>query len=180
MSVITFTAIRDSAIEQIKTAFAGYGGKLYVAAHPGRFDEAEIKRLAARAPAILTSFMRYSDGGHSIDFVSWVTCRADGKDRLYDGALNLVSALIPVIRDLDCEWSMDRPDGIEAECLYSGALDQINVTLWGVRWRWRVQEPVLENGEGGVPLFDLGDFEGYDAAHRIGGGSVKDKVNMED
>jgi hypothetical protein len=164
----------------MKAAFAGYGNKLHIAAHPGRFDEAEIRRLAARSPAILTSFLRYSDDGHSTDFVSWVMCRADGKDRLYDGALNLVSALIPVIRNLDCDWSADRPEGIGAECLYSGTLDQINVTLWGVKWRWRIREPVLENGKGGVPVFDLGNFEGYDATHHIGDGEAKDKVNMED
>ena len=140
----------------------------------------EIKRLAVRAPAVLTSFMRYTDENHSVDFVSWVLCRADSKDRLYDGALNLVSALIPVIRNLDCDWSVDAPCGIEAECLYSGALDQMNVTLWGVRWRWRVAETALKNGEGGVPLFDLDNFEGYDAAHHVGDGTAKDSVNMED
>jgi hypothetical protein len=179
MSVTTFTAMRDSAIEQIKTAFAGYGDKIHIAAHPGRFDDAEIKRAAARAPAILTSFMRYRDDGHSIDFVTWVTHRAGSKDRLYDGALNIVSALIPVIRNLDSEWCVDAPGGIEAECLYSGVLDQINITLWGVKWNWKIAVPVYGNGGGGVPLFDLDIFEGYDAAHRIGGGAVRDSVNME-
>ena len=178
MSVATFTMIRDKAVEQIKAAFAAYGGKLHAAAHPGRFDAAEIKRLAVRAPAVLTSFMRYADESRSVDFVSWVMCRADSKDRLYDGALNLVSALVPVIRDLDCDWSVDAPCGIEAECLYSGALDQMNVTLWGVGWSWRIKETALKNGEGGVPLFDFGDFEGYDAAHRIGDGEAKDSVNI--
>jgi hypothetical protein len=179
MSIATFSTIRDSAIEQMKAAFAGYGGKLHIAAHPGRFDEAEIKRLASRAPAVLTSFMRYTDEDLTIDFASWVVCRASGTDRLYDGALNLVSALVPVIRGLDCDWCMDAPDGIEAECLYSGTLDQINATLWGVKWRWKIRETALGNGEGGVPVFDLEDFEGYDAAHHLGSAAVNDNVDME-
>jgi hypothetical protein len=174
---------RDARLRggQIKAAFAEYGDRLHIAAHPGRFNEAEIKRLAARAPAILVSFMRYRDEEPAIDFVTWVTCRADSKDRLYDGALNLVSALIPVIRNLDSEWSMDAPGGIEAECLYSGALDQINMTMWGVKWNWKIlKTAVRESGTGGVPVFDLDNFEGYDAAHRVGGGTVNDTVNLED
>jgi hypothetical protein len=39
---------------------------------------------------------------------------------------------------------------------------------------------MLENGEGGAPLFDLGDFEGYEPTHHIGDGEAKDNVNMED
>jgi hypothetical protein len=123
MSMATFTMIRNSAIEQMKTAFAEYGGKLHIAAHQGKFDEAEIKRIAVRAPAVLTSILRYTDENHGIDFATWVLCRADSKDRLYDGDLNLVSALVSVIQNLDCDWSMDAPCYIVAECLYSGALD---------------------------------------------------------
>jgi hypothetical protein len=73
--------------------------------------------------------MGYTDEDHTAFLVSWILYRADPKDRLYDGALNLVSAVIPVIRDMDAPFSTDRPTDIEAECLYSGTLDQINITL---------------------------------------------------
>jgi hypothetical protein len=160
MSAVTFTLMRDYAAEQIKAAFAEYGDRPRIAARPGRFNGAEIKRLAARAPAIPVSFMRYRDEEPATDFVTWVTCRADSKDRLYDGALNLVSALIPAIRNLDSEWSMDAPGGIEAECLYSGALDQINMTLWGVKWNWKILKPAAgESGAGGVTVNDTVNLE---------------------
>jgi hypothetical protein len=172
----TFVKMRDEAVSLIKAALPE---KMKVAAHPGQFNEAEIKRLSNQTPAVLTSFMRYREDGHSIDFVSWVLCRADGKDRLYDGALNLVSVLIPVIRELDTEWSIGGGEGIEAECLYSGALDNINVTLWAVRWSLRIRETVFEDGAGGIPALDLDFFEGYDALHKIGSGSVGDKIDLE-
>jgi hypothetical protein len=76
---------------------------------------------------------------------------------------------------------MDAPGGIEAECLYSGALDQINMTLRGVKWNWKILKTAAgESGAGSVPVFDLDNFEGYDAARRVGGGTVNGTVNLED
>jgi len=176
--IIDFVDIRDDAIKQIKAAFAK-NKKLHIAAHPGMFSEAEIKSLANQTPAILTSFIRFSDKDNTISFVSWVLYRADSKDRLYDGALKIVSALVPVLRDIDAEWSIGGADGIDAECLYSGTLNQINVTLWGVRWDLHIPSTVFDDGEGGVRLDDLDYFEGYDATHLIGDANAKDIVNLE-
>jgi hypothetical protein len=60
MSMIRFVDVRDHAVTWLKEAFSP-NKKLHIAAHPGQFNEAEIKRLANRTPAILTSFMRYTD-----------------------------------------------------------------------------------------------------------------------
>jgi hypothetical protein len=179
MKVINFVDIRDTAIAQIKAAFSA-NPKIGIAAHPGRFNETEIKRLANQTPAILTSFMRYSDEDRAIRFISWVLYRAGSADRLYNGALQMVSALIPVIRNIDAEWSIGGGQDIEAECLYSGSLDQMNVTLWGVKWDWEIRDTVFEEGDGGILLpEDLDYFEGYDATHRIGGAAVYDNVHLE-
>jgi hypothetical protein len=177
--MIDFVNMRDEAITQMKAAFH-QDKKLHIAAHPGRFDEKEIRRLANQTPAMLTSFMRYSDETHSIDFVTWVLYRATAKDPLYDSALKIVSALIPVIRDLDAEWSIGGGDDIDAECLYSGTLDQINITLWGIRWTWKIQEPVFNGGEAGIMLpGGLEYFEGFDATHNVGNSVAEDIVNLE-
>jgi hypothetical protein len=179
--IITFVDIRNEAIKQIKTAFAE-NKKLHIAPHPGLFNEAEIKRLANQTPAILTSFLRFTDEegiAGTISLVSWVLYRADSKDRLYDGALKIVSALVPVIREIDADWSIGGGQDIDAECLYSGALDQINVTLWGVRWNWKIRGTVFDEGEGGIRLDDLDYFEGYDATHQIDNAVAHDIVNLE-
>jgi len=169
---INLTDVRDEALAQIKAAFAD-DKKLHIAAHPGQFNEAEIKRLANQTPAILTSVMRYSDENKSIDFVSWVLYRASSKDLLYDGALKIVSVLIPAIGNLDAGWSIGGGERIEAECLYSGSLDQINITLWGIRWKWRIQEL------GTLLPDDLEYFEGYDATHNVEDVAINDNVNLE-
>ena len=178
MSMIRFVDVRDHAIAHIKRAFS-LNKQVHIAAHPGHFNEGEIRRLANHTPAILTSFMRYTDEDHTAYLVSWVLYRADTKDRLYDGTLKPVTAVIPVIRDLDAPFSTDRPTDIEAECLYSGTLDQINITLWGIRWQWRIAEPVRYEGDGGIPLLDLDYFEGYEATHTLQKAQVHDTVAME-
>jgi hypothetical protein len=178
MKIVTFVDIRDEAVAQIKAAFEK-NKKLHIAAHPGQFDTTEIRRLANQTPAILTSFLRYAGEDHAIDSLSCVLYRADCKDRLYDGALKIVSALVPVIENLDADWSLGAGQRVEAECLYSGTLDQINITLWGVKWKWHVQENCLCEGEGGILFPDLDYFEGYDATHNVGSGVAQDTVNLE-
>jgi hypothetical protein len=183
MSIITYLDIRGSAVSQIKTAFAGYKG-LHVAAHPGNFDAEEIRRLVTRTPAILTALMKIADQDVNdeswCDFVSWVLYRATNQDTLYDGAIRIVSALIPVIRNLDAPWCIDGGAEIEASSLYAGALDKINITLWAVKWRWQVRGAVLQEGEGGIRLPDgLEYFEGYEASHIVGQKDIQDSVNLE-
>jgi len=84
---------------------------------------------------VLTSLVKAADGmyANSLTFVSWVLHRASSEDRLYDGALKIISALIPVIRNADFDAYI-KDTAIEAECLYTGALDAINVTMWAVKW----------------------------------------------
>ncbi|MDR0876574.1 MAG: hypothetical protein LBN21_00860 [Treponema sp.] len=170
--------IRDEAVSQIKSAINKK--EIHVAESPGQFNEAEIKRLATKTPAIITSLMRYSDEDHTVHFVSWVLYRATSTDRLYDGALKIVSALTPIIRELDAEWSIGGGEDIVAECLYSGTLDQINITLWGVKWDWHITEPIFVEGEGGsLTDADLEYFDGYDATHHVGNSVAEDIVNLE-
>ncbi|MDR1316543.1 MAG: hypothetical protein LBK13_06680 [Spirochaetales bacterium] len=183
MSVVTYLDMRNSAASQIKEAFAARRG-LRAAAHPGNFDAEEIRRLVTRTPAILTALMKIADRDANdeswLDFVSWVVYRANNQDTLYDGAIKIVSALIPVIRNLDAPWCAGGGSGIEASSLYAGALDKINITLWAVRWRWQVRGAVLEGGEGGILLPDsLEYFEGYEASHTVGQRDIQDSVDLE-
>jgi hypothetical protein len=179
--VKTYIDVRNEAVRQIEAAFTDGGGKcrLHVGAHPGRFDEAEIRRLAQQSPAILTSLMRIDDESNEAGFISWVLARAQGRDKLYDAALGFVSALVPVIRGLDADFSMDAPHDIEAECLYSGSLDAVNVTLWAVGWTWKLQKSVLEEGEGGFPVCDPDWFESYGAETKTGPQTIRDDVHLE-
>jgi hypothetical protein len=176
----TYLDVRDHVVARIKARFAG-GNNIHVAAHPGTFNEEEIRRLVTRTPAILSSLMRISDRDVNdesfCDFVNWVLYRANNQDVLYDGALKIVSALIPVIRNMDAAWCIDGGREIGAECLYSGSLDKINITLWAVKWRWQVR--AVAAGGGILLPDDLDWFEGYNADHLVDRQTVNDEVHLE-
>lgn len=175
----TYLDIRNSMVEQIQAAFAK-DKRIKVAAHPGNFDEGEIRRLMQTTPAILTSLVGINDEDIAdecyIDFVSWVLHRADNKDRLYDGALSLVSALVGVIKKIDNPVSYGGGTKINAQCLYTGSLDKINATLWAVRWRLMARA-VYDDG---ITLpDDLDWFRGYDGSLVVEKQTADDIVNLE-
>jgi hypothetical protein len=175
---VSYLTIRDKAVEQIKTGILPLYPKMTIEAHPGLFTEQSIKRDAQRTPAILTSLIKFADGErNTVTFVSWVLYRASSTDKLYDGVLQIVSALIPVIRKADFDLVI-KDTNIEAECLYSGTLDAVNITLWAVKW-----ELVLGNhavrGEG-ESLSDLEQVGGYDGTTVVGTDETHDHTNMED
>jgi hypothetical protein len=173
-----YLTIRDEAVEQIKTGILPMYPKMTVEAHPGFFTEQSIKKDAQRTPAILTSLVKASDGErNNITFVSWVLYRASSVDKLYDGALKIVSALIPVIRKADFNLVI-KDTNIEAECLYSGSLDAINITLWAVKWELALGDHAVR-GESEY-LEDLEQVGGYDGITVIGADAIHDHTNMED
>jgi len=172
---MSYLAIRDGAVARIRAGMLPLFPGMRIEPHPGAFTEQTIKQAAQRTPAVLTSLVRAADGTHanSITFVSWVLYRASNEDRLYDGALKIVSALIPVIRGAD--FALDIKDTTaDAECLYSGSLDAMAVTLWAVR-----REMVLGSRALPQPSAEgLGDIEGFDGSIAVG--AVQTETNMEE
>jgi hypothetical protein len=114
---------------------------------------------------------------NNIIFVSWILYRASNMDKLYDGALKIVSALIPVIRKTDFDLVI-KDTNIEAECLYSGTLDAINITLWAVKWELVLGDHAVRGK--GESLEDLEQVGGYDGTTAVGTDDVHDHTNMED
>jgi hypothetical protein len=173
-----YLTIRDAAVEQIKAGILPLYPKMTIEAHPGFFTEQSIKKDAQRTPAILTSLVKAEDGAqNNITFVSWVLYRASSADKLYDRALKIVSALIPVIRKAYFDLVI-KDTNIEAECLYSGALDAINITLWAVKWELALKDHAVR-AEGEL-LSDLEQVGGYDGTTVAGAEEIHDHVNMED
>jgi len=162
---MSYLNIRDAAVQQIKDGMLPLYPKMRIQAHPGAFTEQTIKQEAQRTPAILTSLVKAADGvySNSITFVSWVLYRASSEDLLYDGALKILSALIPVIGNAHFDLAIkDVP--IEAECLYSGALDAMAVTLWAVKWELVLGERAFIHG----PLEELEHIESFDGTVIVG------------
>jgi len=160
---MTYLQIRDSAVEQIQKGMLPLFPKMRVEAMPGAFTEQTIRQQAQRTPAILTSLVKTTDDiiNNSVTFVSWVLYRATNEDRLYDGALKIVSALTEVIRDIDIDACI-KDTATESECLFSGTLDAMNVTLWAVKWNLALGERAL--AEPG----DLDGLDNFDGPTEVG------------
>ena len=177
---VTYLDIRDAVVKQLQAAFA-HDKRITVSSHPGNFDEAEIRRLMQKTPAVITSLARIRDDEIEdecfIEFVSWVLYRADNQDRLYNGALSLVSAVVGAIKRVLLPVSFGGGRSINAECLYSGSLDKINATLWAVRWKLHAR---AVNDDGVIVLPDDLDWvKGYDAQLTVGKQTACDTVNLE-
>ncbi|MDR1575713.1 MAG: DUF1834 family protein [Treponema sp.] len=169
-----YLTIRDAAVEQIKAGILPLYPKMTIEAHPGLFTAESIKRDAQRTPAILTSLVKFTDGAqNSITFVSWVLYRASSADKLYDGALKIVSALIPVIRKVDFDLVI-KDTNIESECLFSGTLDAMNITMWAVKWELVLKDHAVKDTE----PFD--EFEYFEGTMEVGTIEIDDHTNMED
>lgn len=180
MSLVTLVDIRNYVVDYLKEKIKSKG--LTIEAHPGNFDEAEIRRLATKTPAVLTSLLKVK-GAETVkpelQFVTWIMSRADSKDKLYDNALRLVSIVTPVIREIDAVWCINGASDVGAENLYMGTLDKLNITLWALAWKLSIRSSVFDGSEGGVLLPDyLENFEGYDAEHRIGGQTASDIITF--
>lgn len=185
MSRYNYLDIRNEAVRLIQDGFPKSKYKnLKVAAHAGRFTEAEIRRLANQTPAILTSLMDIKDcegtDNSECRFVSWVLVRASNADKIYDDGLKLVSLLTPVIRNIPNGSVYAGTDvaGIEAENLYTGTLDSINISMWAVSWTWKVRATQIPDGD--IALDDeLEIFEGADGTLDIEKRAVGSKADME-
>jgi len=162
---MSYLKVRDAAVQQIEDGMLPLYPKMRIEAHPGAFTELAIKQEAQRTPAILTSLVNAADGvySNSITFVSWVLYRASTKDTLYDGALKIISALIPVIRNANFDLAI-KDTAIDAECLYSGALDAMAVTMWAVKWELVLGERAFIH----LSPEDLKEIESFDGTIIVG------------
>ncbi len=125
-----------------------------VAAHPGRFDLGELKRIAMRAPAVRMAILggpriaEQSDERLRVDLACAlfvITRDAPGLSR-DEAALNITEALIRLISlnqwqiTPDAGFGLMLPREVQTENLYSGEVDKRGVALWGIHWR---QELIL-------------------------------------
>ena len=116
--------------------------------HPGRFDLAELKRVAIKTPAILVACLGVpglAEAGTEEKDVELVMAAfvltKDQKGLSRDiSALNLVEALLVHI-PLQ-QWGMTGlgPAGaVAAENLYGGDIDKTGVAMWAVSWRHKIR-----------------------------------------
>ncbi len=136
--------LRDAVVAAIAAAMpAG----VVVEAHGGTFDEAEIKRYATRAPAVLVADLgfrheqRWQDGRWLVPvrfaavIVTRDTIAAGAKAPRDAAAQNLAAAVSLVIAGnrFGIE-GVFQPAGVDGRNEYSGTVDKTGVAMWQVTW----------------------------------------------
>lgn len=125
----------------------------------GRLDEAELKRLAVKAPAVLVALMGVdgleSKGGAphaTFSLAAVVVCGTGKKGEPADeGALALAGAVLEALEGNRFGCDVGAPASVRAENLYSGELDAGHSALWAVTWNQAVdvsnniQKPELDD-----------------------------------
>lgn len=178
---MSLIACRDGIVAAIKAAIPALKE---VKSHAGRFDLAELQRLAAKAPAVRVACLgvlsaKATPGCVEIT-VSWAAfvIAKDQRGLKRDAAaLALITAIMPTIPGnlwgLD---NVDAPDKIRADNLYSGKLDQKGVALWGVRWQQDMQLGQLD--EATLEAFNT-LFVDWDLAPIDGTTDTSDDITLE-
>jgi len=127
-----------------------------VAPHGGRFDLAELKRVAALAPCVRVSIIGWKAGSEArqpwveLDINAVLVCRGNPATPLSRDAQALVfgtqlAALIP--RNTWGNAAAKAPENVSARNLFTTTIDANGVAFIGYRWRQRFDVAILSPAE---------------------------------
>ncbi|AMK09648.1 phage protein Gp37 [Pseudodesulfovibrio indicus] len=139
---MSLDTLRTAVADTLKTALPA---SVSVESHGGRFDQAELRRIMAKAPAVFVATLGFSDLKYDHgDFqatISWgafVVTRDAPKVSRDQGASVLVNALAMTIPENT--WSLDNecvntPQAVRGDNLFSATVDKLGVAMWAITWR---------------------------------------------
>jgi hypothetical protein len=148
--------------DAIVTAVRGVSGLRMVEAYDGQFNETDLKRFGAAAPAVLVSNVGFDEtedyGDDLVCNAQWVmsilTQRTSGKPTeasRMNAAQALAETLTVMVRDSNSEggaWageSSGTPEKIRARNVASPALDSRNLTMWLLTWTQKCSVTAFDN-----------------------------------
>lgn len=116
-------------------------------AHPGRFDLAEIKRVAANAPAVfvaaLATGQQELNGGDvqaPVSFAAFIVTKNQPQKSRDSIVLEIVNALLVLTdsNDWDSADVVENPTNIRGQNLYSASIDKNGIAMWAVTWQQKI------------------------------------------
>lgn len=177
---MSLVAVRDAMVAAIKTALPP---AVSVAAHAGRFDEAELARYAVASPTVLVACLGVvgvsARGGEVAADVLWGAFVVAGPGKRGVAPQAVALALLPPL--LACiagnRWGREEaethPEALKADNLYSAKLDGNAVALWAASWRQRI---TIGGGLTQEELDALPDFLSCGLTQADHGGTVLDET----
>ena len=172
---VTYDAMLDEIVQKIKKDFDDAGQKVVHDRHIGTFSLDDVKKLANRAPKVVTALydirpIEMSDNQNLL-FSSIAITRGTNRNTEGQDMLNLLNILMHSIGSMDFEWAVDSPEEIHGRSLYTGGLRDTNTNLWSVTWKLKVSSMSI----GGAELFkDLPPFDEYIGTLEVGDNTVEE------
>lgn len=129
--------------------------------HPGQFNEAEIRRVAAQAPAVFVAVLgvgKVNDTRHPaqapVSFAIYVIAKDQPGKTRDQISLRLTNALIDYItnNDWDSDSVVEDPENIKAANLFRAVIDKQGVAMWAISFTQVIEITA------GTSLSDLNDF----------------------
>lgn len=115
--------------------------------HAGRFDLAELKSFATRAPAVRVALLglgrEAEGGGPTWEYEARLAAFVVVTDRpglpRHEAAIAITQRLVTLIGAARWGQPVGQAKGVAADNLYSSGLREQGVALWGVTWIQSVQ-----------------------------------------
>lgn len=101
----------------------------------GRFTLKEVKRIGAKADAMLISCLNFADitqtGCHEypLKMVMHIVCTGKGREI---EAIRKTESVVGWLQDNQWDMDLDPAEKIVATNLYNNEIDQLGVTIWGI------------------------------------------------
>ncbi|WP_299733994.1 phage protein Gp37 [uncultured Endozoicomonas sp.] len=160
---MSLETVKAAIVQHLTTEYRQTRRVHKVEGHRGRFETVdEIKRIAARCPALLVStdgvrnlgetYGRHQGIWGDASFCIYVLTKDLPGQPRDTQAEQLVGALAHTITDNDWGCEAQIPKNVDARNLTTTAIDRLGVALWAIAWR---QAILIEQAE----VLPLADFE---------------------
>ena len=172
-------AFRAAVVSAIKARVPSVA----VEEHGGRFDAAELKRVAVRAPAVFVAVLGVGDvrelGGEigaALNMGAFVITTSASSAPRDEAALAIVQALLGLVPGNRWGRAEGNPDRITAENLFSSTIDKRGVAMWAVSWRQRTTITDFD-----AAIASLDDFLRCDVQYPSGDGApvAEDLITLQ-
>ena len=143
------TAVRQQIADQLALALPALK---HCKPHPGRFDAAELRRVAAQAPALFLAVLQVSNltvnstgiREATLDLGAFIVTKDEAGSPRDSQVLDLseqILQLLPKQKWATAQTRSVESTSIRAQNLYSGSLDNLGIALWLVSWQQRIEIP---------------------------------------
>lgn len=145
---MSLVGLRDAIVASIRVNVAAFR---VVQPHGGRFNAAELKRIATQAPAALVAMLGgplEREGGQAVGAVQmfvFVVTGGTSTTKRDEDALLLAEAVAGLMSENKWAYAdAQAPSRARLDNLYSGEIDRLGVALWAISWTQRADVAIFD------------------------------------